>query len=950
MSDALLEKVYNPEEVEEKWTTRWESSGVFHADSASNNPSFSMVIPPPNVTGVLHLGHALNNTLQDILARWKRMSGCNVLWLPGTDHAGIATQNVVERQLVKEGLDRHQLGREDFIKRIWLWKENSGGRILKQLKRLGASCDWERERFTLDTVLSRAVQEVFVRLYKEGLIHRDKRLINLCPHCRTALSDIEVEHEEVQGKMYYIQYPLADDPDTFLTVATTRPETMLGDTAVAVHPEDTRFNHLIGKRIKLPLTDRSIPIIPDPILVDRELGTGAVKITPGHDFNDEKSGKRHQLEKISLIDWSGEMNGFALRDEAKVSVDLSRDLTFQPMIKAREIVIEELKKEKILLKVENHVHSIGKCYRCKTVVEPFDSPQWFVKVNEPGHSLAQPAIDAVRQKKIKLIPSSWEANYFGWMENIEDWCISRQIWWGHQIPVWYCKKPGCDEGVFISHVGVGAVGEGAALPEPTEETVYIEINARPIVGETSCPKCGASDLVQDPDVLDTWFSSALWPFSTSGWPTVLQPDEEGRVEAEALLKRFYPTSTLVSGFDILFFWVARMIMMGLHFMKDVPFRDVYIHALVRDAKGQKMSKSKGNVVDPLELMDRHGTDALRFTLAAMASPGRDIQLSEERIEGYRNFCNKIWNAARFIQMNRPESDGETGLISVQKQQTVVGRWIQSRLNETIGSVNRALENYRFDEAAKSVYQFVWHTFCDWYLELSKVDLQEKESQGSAYLTMMSVFKQILKLLHPFMPFLTEELWEHFQKEKVFLAATAYPKVDVNKCDLSAEEVVYDVICDTVRAVRNLRGEMNIPPSEALSLLIKIKKEVDQVKFEKHLPYIKRLARIDSVSIGLTLKLPKMFAPALTRISEIYLPLDESRVRGEVSRIEKKLAKMERNLVVVEKKLNNPNFILNAPEGVVAKTKREQNALTEEKSRFKTNLRQFQTQLSRSLES
>ncbi|NOY85474.1 MAG: valine--tRNA ligase, partial [Nitrospirae bacterium] len=662
MPDKELEKVYDPKKVEEKWTKRWEKDAISHADAQSEKPSFSIVIPPPNVTGSLHLGHALNSTLQDILSRWHRMRGDNVLWLPGMDHAGIATQNVVERRLAAEGgMDRHALGRKGFIAEVKKWKEESGGTILNQLKRLGASCDWERERFTMDPGPSRAVTTVFEQLYKEGLIYRDQRLINLCPHCRTALSDIEVEHEDIEGKMYYIKYPLADDPTQFLTVATTRPETMLGDTAVAVHPKDPRFNHFIGKKIKLPLTTREIPIIGDPILVDREKGTGAVKITPGHDFNDEKSGKRNKLEKISLIDWSGEMEPLLLH-HAQVEPELAKLLSYESMKKAREIVVKALEKAEMLTKTEKNMMSLGKCYRCKSVVEPFDSPQWFVKVNAPGNSLAQAAIDAVREKKIRLIPESWEANYFGWMENIEDWCISRQIWWGHQVPVFYCKT--CDQ----QHI----------LEVPSSHEMIIASEATPIVGEKSCSQCGGSDLLQDPDVLDTWFSSALWPFSTLGWPADQQPDEAAKQEAKALLKRFYPTSTLVSGFDILFFWVARMIMMGLHFMKDVPFKDVYIHALVRDANGQKMSKSKGNVINPLDLMDKYGTDALRFTLAAMASPGRDIKLSEARIEGYRNFCNKLWNVARFILMNRPE---DIASLSKTAPQTSANRWIQSRLNQ-----------------------------------------------------------------------------------------------------------------------------------------------------------------------------------------------------------------------------------------------------------------------------
>lgn len=934
MSGKNLEKVYQPDHVEEKWMALWEKDAFFHADALSDRKSFSMVIPPPNVTGSLHLGHALNNTLQDILARWKRMCGYNVLWLPGTDHAGIATQNVVERQLAKEGSDRRDLGRDAFIARVWEWKQASGGTILKQLKRLGASCDWKRERFTMDEGLSRAVQEVFVQLYREGLIYRDERLINLCCRCRTALSDIEVEHEEVQGKMYHIKYPLADDPETFLTVATTRPETMLGDTAVAVHPDDPRFNRYIGKKISLPLTKRTIPIVADPILVDREFGTGAVKVTPGHDFNDEKVGKRHHLPKISLIDWSGTMHPFALQEEAQAEPDLAKVLASKSMSEARSIVVERLETAGFLLKVEEHKLALGRCYRCKTVVEPFDSPQWFVKVNDPENSLAQPAIDAVRQKKIRLIPETWEANYFGWMENIEDWCISRQIWWGHKIPVWYCKK--CDE----KHL----------LDVPGSEEIIIALEATPIVGASACPRCGSDELVQDPDVLDTWFSSALWPFSTSGWPPDLQPDPEGRKEAEHLLERFYPTSTLVSGFDILFFWVARMAMMGLHFMKDVPFREVYIHALVRDEAGQKMSKSKGNVIDPLDVMKKYGTDALRFTLASMASPGRDIKLSEGRIEGYRNFANKLWNAARFIMMNLPEekNGGDAATMAPQKnpQKTAADIWIEARLCLTSAAVNDALAHYRFDEAAKYLYQFVWHEFCDWYLEMVKVDFQEAGA-GSEHPVLLTTYEAILKLLHPFMPFITEELWSYLPDRKGRLTLASYPEEGAGKLDPSMEQAVQEVVIDTVVAIRNLRGEMNIPPATILTLLVKAKNEKAAAAFERHLPYIKRLARVSEVTIGCDLAKPGMAASVSIPSAEIYLPLDEAQLRREILRIEKSLAKAEKETASLEKKLKNPSFIANAPKEIVDKNRGQRDEWLAASSKLNHDLKHFQALLSSS---
>ncbi|HLG23016.1 MAG TPA: valine--tRNA ligase [Candidatus Manganitrophaceae bacterium] len=906
MTEEILNKVYEPDKVEEKWAVFWEKERLFHAAPESTRPPYAMVIPPPNITGSLHLGHALNNTLQDILARWRRMSGDNVLWLPGTDHAGIATQNVVERQLAKEGIDRHTLGREAFIQRVWKWKETSGGTIVKQLKRLGASCDWERERFTMDEGLSRAVREVFVRLYEEGLIYRAERLINWCPRCRTALSDIEVEHEESRGKLYYIDYPLAEEPDQRITVATTRPETMLGDTAVAVHPEDERHRGRIGKKLRLPLADVEIPIIADPA-VDRAFGTGAVKVTPAHDFNDEAMGKRHGLPFENIMTPDGKI----------AETPRTRTFSGKTISEARSAVTQALEQLGLLRKVEDHTHAVGKCYRCKTAVEPFLSTQWFVRVNDPKNSLAGSAIEAVRKKKIRLLPESWENNYYGWMENIQDWCVSRQIWWGHQIPAWYC-------------VGRDVGQCGIDCKEP------IVARARP----EKCPRCGSADLRQDPDVLDTWFSSALWPFSTLGWPSELQPTPEKRKEAEAMLKTFYPTSALVTSFDILFFWVARMIMMGLHFMKEVPFRDVYIHALVRDAEGQKMSKSKGNVIDPLEIMSKYGTDALRFTLASMASPGRDIKLAEERIEGYRNFANKLWNAARFIMMSLPEESeratGGAGTLSI------ADRWIQSRLHRTIGSVNQSLGNYRFDEASALLYQFIWHEFCDWYLELIKVDLQdgsEAQKRGTAA-TLTTAFETLLRLLHPFMPFITEELWAHFPHPGENLAVAPYPQADAGKLDAASEGIVREIIIDAVAAIRNLRGEMNIPPSEELGLSISVDRDQGRELFERNLPYIKRLARVSHLEIGVGLAAPKMAATVLTGAAKIYIQLDETRLNKEIDRLEKGLAKLEKEMEPVEKKFSDPLFLSKAPKEVVAKLDLQRGEMREKKYKMNNDLQRF----------
>lgn len=894
-----LETVYNPKEIEARFATSLEREALVRASIESTAPSFSMVIPPPNITGSLHLGHALNCTLQDILARWKRMCRFNVLWIPGTDHAGIAAQNVVERQLAQEGTGRHQLGRERFVQRVWQWKGQSGGAITQQLRRLGVSCDWSRERFTMDEGLSRAVREVFVRLYEEQLIYRAVRLINWCPRCQTALSDIEVEHEEMEGALYQIKYPLSDDSSQYLVVATTRPETMLGDTAVAVHPDDPRHRHLIGRQLSLPLTHRNIPVVGDPILVELEFGTGAVKITPGHDFNDEKAGKRHQLKTISLLHPDGTFNLTILQSpEGADMADaaLMNKLASSTPLQARKGVVEALDKIGSLVEVKPHRHPVGKCYRCRTIVEPFSSLQWFVKVNDPNNSLAQPAIDAVKTKKIRFIPESWEPNYFGWMENIEDWCISRQIWWGHQIPAWYC------------------VGN-----DQTACTLHCKNPIIAVVPPKECPHCGSHDLRQDPDVLDTWFSSALWPFSTLGWP------EKG---AEPMLNRFYPTSTLVTSFDILFFWVARMVMMGLHFVKAIPFREVYIHALIRDAEGKKMSKSKGNVIDPLEIVDKYGTDALRFTLAAMASPGRDIRLSEDRIEGYRNFVNKLWNAARFIKMMQPEGI-EKNLVDVSAPDTTDARlWITSRLNEAIISVDQSLTNYRFDEAAATLYHFVWHQFCDWYLECAKMDLRDKSRATAVYQTMRDVFGQIIRLLHPFMPFVTEALWSSFPENEGPIVTAHYPKPDTN-IDGEIASQVDRYLLTPMSEIRNFRSGMTLAPQEGMMVFIDA--EDDQIAHAYRrffLPY-KGLAKIGTLEVGCGITPPPTAATLLLENAKIYIPIPESHVHKEIARLEKDVARVEKEYASLKKNNNNPDFVEKAPKEVVAKLSLHQNEKQED---------------------
>ncbi|HQN70139.1 MAG TPA: valine--tRNA ligase, partial [Smithella sp.] len=752
MAKRELGKAFEPAAAEKRLYEYWLKNKYFHAQDKSEAEAFSIVIPPPNVTGMLHMGHALNNTLQDILIRFKRMQGFNTLWMPGTDHAGIATQNVVEQQLLKEGTSRHDLGREKFIDRVWEWRRKYGGVIINQLKRLGCSCDWERERFTMDEGLSHAVREVFVRLYNEGMIYQGDYIVNWCPRCHTAISDLEVEFKSDASFLWNIRYPFAEGQGE-IVVATTRPETMLGDTAVAVHPDDKRYKNLIGKYVILPLMNKKIPVIADDY-VTMDFGSGAVKITPASDPNDFAMAQRHHLEIITVIDGKGIINenGGAYKG--------------QDRYEARKNIVNDLQKGGYLVGTEPYAHNVGQCYRCKTDIEPMVSKQWFVKIKP----LAKQATAAVIKGKTKIVPKTWEATYFDWMNNIRDWCISRQLWWGHRIPVWYCDN--CKK-VIVSTVDPDA-----------------------------CPDCGGASLKQDEDVLDTWFSSALWPFSTLGWP-----------EKTAALKTFYPTSLLITGFDILFFWVARMMMMGLYVMKDVPFKHVYLHALVRDEKGEKMSKSKGNIIDPLLMIDQYGTDAFRFTLAAYTAQGRDVRLSPERIEGYKFFVNKIWNASKLTFANL---DGFDETATAEVVDSLPDLWIKARLNKAVEDVTTALDEYRFNDAAAAVYRFIWHELCDWYLELSKPVFYGKGSakqKQAAQKTLGVVFPTMLKLLHPFMPFLTEELWQVFHgDDKNSIMVSRFPAVCAEWKNNAAEKEM-ETIMDMITAVRNIRGEMRIAPSQ-----------------------------------------------------------------------------------------------------------------------------------------
>ncbi|MCE5194555.1 MAG: valine--tRNA ligase [Nitrospiraceae bacterium] len=887
-----LEKSYTPKGIEEKWYEIWVREGYFKPEINPSGKPYSIVIPPPNVTGSLHMGHALNATLQDVLARWKRMCGFKVLWLPGTDHAGIATQNVVERQLTSEKITRQQIGRDAFIERVWRWKAEYGGKIIHQLKSMGASCDWSRERFTLDEGLSKAVKEVFVRLYEEGLIYRDNRLINWCPRCHTALSDLEVEHEELDGKLTYIKYPLSDS-DEHIIVATTRPETMLGDTAVAVNPSDKRYKKLIGKTVSLPLTERKIPIVPDAA-VDLAFGTGAVKVTPAHDFNDEAIAKRQDpsLPFIMVIGKDGKMT-----DEAgKKYSGLDR-------YECRKLVVNDLNELNLIEKEEKHKHSVGYCYRCKTIIEPLPTLQWYVNVK----TLAKDAMSVVRKKKIRILPPSWENAYFGWMENIRDWCISRQIWWGHRIPAWYCQemknnKCRSKNGVIVSRT----------IPE-------------------SCPYCDSKNLVQDEDVLDTWFSSALWPFSTLGWPEKT-PD----------LKAFYPTSVLVTAFDILFFWVARMIMMGLKFMDQVPFKDVYIHAIIRDASGQKMSKSKGNVVDPLLIIDKYGTDAFRFTLCAFAAQGRDIKFSEDRVEGYRHFVNKLWNAARFIMMNlKTDSIPEKPRVELD----IASRWILSRLSAVAEDVNSALEEYRFNDAANNIYQFVWHEFCDWYIEMSKTDMDDPQKGNGIRWCLVTTLEATLRLLHPFMPFVTEEIWQ-----KLPYIKTSQPEVRKSIVianfpkslpeDASAEKKL-SYVMEAITGIRNIRGELNVLPSAEVKCSIKVFSSKTTAILKTNIRYIKKLARTSEVEIGEALNKPADSAVCVRDSMEIYVPLKGLlNIDAEIDRLMKEDKKVEESVEFLRKKLMSEDFLNRAPEEIVKKEQAKFDELLAKRERIKENIQKM----------
>ena len=872
--------VYNAKETEEKIYKFWEDGEYFKANAKSDKPPFSMVIPPPNVTGVLHMGHALDETLQDILVRYHRMSGYEALWIPGTDHAGLATQNVVEKQLAKEGLTRHDLGREKFLEKTWEWTNNHKSAILDQMKRLGASFDRSRERFTFDEGCSEAVKEVFVTLYNKGLIYKGAYIVNWCPRCQSAISDIETEYETEQGHLWEISYPLVNEPGAII-VATTRPETIFGDVAIAVHPDDKKYSELIGKTVMIPLSGRQIPIIADEY-VDRNFGTGAVKITPAHDPNDYEVGKRHNLGPIWVIDEEGKMKSCA---------EVPQDYHGLDRYEAREKIVNMLQYNNFLLRVKDHEHNVGKCQRCGTTIEPLLSEQWFVKMKP----LAEEAIKAVNDGRINFIPERWTKNYLGWMENIRDWCISRQIWWGHQIPAYYHKTTG--------------------------EMVVAKENPDP------------ENYVQESDCLDTWFSSGLWPFSTMGFPNSETDD----------FKKFYPTTVLVTGFDIIFFWVARMITMGLEFTKQAPFKDVYIHGLIRDEKGQKMSKSKGNTIDPVEIIDKYGCDALRFTMTSLCTyGGQDIKVSDDKFEYGRNFANKIWNASRFVLMNL---DGVDGKEFEKDKLTIADKWILDKLNSVAKLVNENIKNYRIGETAHVLYDFFWNSYCDWYVEIAKIQLRDEDIKLNTQRVLKYVLDMSLRMLHPIMPHITESIWQTVNS----IVDTGFSAIIIAEYPTYKEDLAFpkeakemELVFDTITSLRNLRQSFNIPTSRGVNVEIRATEEEKPI-FEEIESYIHRMAKVDTISyVDANSNLPPKSATAVVSASKLIVPLaDLIDLDEEIKRQEKKMSKLEAEKNSLEGRMKNEKFVANAPKELIEQTTARIAELTEQENIIKNLIASLQ---------
>ena len=869
-SGANIPKTYDPQSFERKWYAYWEEHDLFHDAADESREPYSVVIPPPNVTGQLHMGHALDNTLQDILVRYQRMRGKNVVWIPGCDHAGIATQAKVEESLRAEGTNRFELGREKFLARVWDWKQQYGDRIMYQLRMLGASCDWERERFTMDEGCSRAVREVFVSLYEQGLIYQGTRITNWCPHCTTAISDIEVEHETEEGHLWHLRYPI-EGTDDYVEIATTRPETMFGDTGVAVHPDDERYKHLVGKTLILPVVERRIPLFADAY-VDPAFGTGAVKVTPAHDPNDFEMGQRHNLEQIVVINADGTMG-----EGAGKYAGLDR-------YECRKQLVQELAEIGALVRTEKHEHAVGHCSRCKTTIEPLVSKQWFVRMED----LAKPAIAAVKDGRIRFVPERFTKIYENWLENIRDWCISRQLWWGHRIPAWHCED----------------CGETSVSREDI----------------TACTHCGSTHIHQDEDVLDTWFSSALWPFETLGWP-----------EATKDLRHFYPTATLVTGYDIIFFWVARMVMMGLRFGGDVPFRDVFIHGLVRDSEGRKMSKSLGNGIDPVEVIEKYGADTLRFMLITGNTPGNDMRFYWERVEAARNFANKIWNASRYMLMNLEGADDV--FVPEESDYTLADRWILTRSAETVRAVTANLENYELGEAGRAIYEFLWSEFCDWYIELTKARLYDKENvraKNTALYVLRTVLERTMRLLHPFMPFLTEEIWQKLPHEGRSIMRAPWPEVDEKEIHAEAEAAM-TAIMEVIKVTRNLRAELGTPPGKKSALLLRVRDAALGDVFAAHTDYFHALASASEVTfLAEDAPDPENVVTGALAGAAVYLPLAGLiDVEKETARLTKERDNLEKEIARLSGKLANAGFTSKAPAAVVA-AEREKLAGYEEK--------------------
>ena len=878
-----MEGRYNPKDFEQRIYDLWMDKEYFKAEANSGKPPYTIVLPPPNITGQLHMGHALDHTLQDILIRWKRMQGFESLWLPGTDHASIATEvRVLDKIREDEGITKEELGRERFLERAWDWKEEYGNRIVEQMKKLGNSCDWSRERFTMDEGCNEAVTEVFIRLFNKGLIYRGYRLINWCPDCKTSLSDAEVEHEEKQGNFWHIKYYLKDS-DTFIEIATTRPETMLGDTAIAVHPEDERFKQYIGQTVILPILNKEIPIVADDY-VDMETGTGALKVTPAHDPNDFEIGKRHDLEQLIVMNEDATMNKNAGKFEGMDRYD------------CRKAIVKELKENDLLVEIKAHDHNVGTCYRCHTVVEPMLSDQWFVAMEE----LAKPALEVIKTKETEFVPERFTKIYNHWLENIRDWCISRQLWWGHRIPAYYCQS--CPE-----------IAVGKEMPD-------------------TCSACGGTEFKQDEDVLDTWFSSALWPFSTLGWPNQTED-----------LKYFYPTDVLVTGYDIIFFWVVRMVFSALEQMDEVPFKYTYVHGLVRDSQGRKMSKSLGNGVDPLEVIDQYGADALRFMLATGNSPGADQKFQLERVESSRNFANKLWNASRFVIMGMEDEDLQ---FDGNEQLETSDRWILSRMNTVISEVTHNLDRFDLGVAANKIYEFVWNEYCDWYIELAKKRLygEDEEAKRTVKKVLLTVLKEILKMLHPFMPFITEEIWQHLPNHDQAIIISDWPIADGNFISDDIEKEM-DLIMDAIRSLRNVRAEMDVPPSKKASLMVLADERVKGV-IERNAEYINSLAAITEVTfISDKNEAAEDAVIAVIDGAEMFLPLDELiDFKKELERLEKEKTKLEKEVQRVVQKLNNQGFISKAPEKLVEAEKAKKDKYAEMLEKVEERIEAIQVKL------